>query len=237
MAPKKAAAKKKEGDEEDLSVENFWKGYKKKCVEHGCDVSKIIKKSFDEFVEEGNEIKKFHIWEELGWPGVKALVEALNGAAYPHAVSIRFWKTYCEDEGVRLLCTFLMRCTSILCLELLDNKITHLGCEFLGKTLKPGPACPPICILKLDHNNFGSRGLNALCAGIQNNEMLKTVSLSYCGIDHEGARALFEMLIYSKSKLEEVILTGNNLRNEGTKVVLQGVAAAKELKKIYLADN
>ncbi len=24
---------KKEGDEEDLSVENFWKAYKKKCVE------------------------------------------------------------------------------------------------------------------------------------------------------------------------------------------------------------
>ena len=26
--------KKKEGDEEDLSVEDFWKAYKKKCVEY-----------------------------------------------------------------------------------------------------------------------------------------------------------------------------------------------------------
>lgn len=26
--------KKKEGDEEDLSVENFWKAYKKKCAEY-----------------------------------------------------------------------------------------------------------------------------------------------------------------------------------------------------------
>ena len=26
--------KKKEGDEEDLSVDNFWKAYKKKCVEY-----------------------------------------------------------------------------------------------------------------------------------------------------------------------------------------------------------
>ena len=34
---------KKEGDEEDLSVENFWKAYKKKCVEYQCDVSKKIK--------------------------------------------------------------------------------------------------------------------------------------------------------------------------------------------------
>jgi len=45
------------------------------------------------------------------------------------------------------------------------------------------------------------------------------------------------MLIYSNSKLEELILTGNNLRNEGCTNVLNGVSAAKCLKKIYLADN
>ena len=46
-----------------------------------------------------------------------------------------------------------------------------------------------------------------------------------------------EMLIFSKSKLEELILTGNQLRNEGVQMVLNGVSIAKELKKIYLADN
>ena len=46
-----------------------------------------------------------------------------------------------------------------------------------------------------------------------------------------------EILIFSKSKLEELILTGNNLRNEGAKMVLNGVSIAKELKKIYLGDN
>jgi len=124
-----------------------------------------------------------------------------------------------------------------LVLELLDNKLTYLGCEFLGKTLTPGPKCPPICILKLDHNQFGSQGLNALIKGIHTNEHLKMLSFSYCGLDAECSRALFEMLIYSKSKVEELILTGNSLRNEGTKMVLQGVSANKSLKKIYLADN
>jgi Ran GTPase-activating protein (RanGAP) involved in mRNA processing and transport len=156
---------------------------------------------------------------------------------YPHCSSFRLWKTYCEDEGVRSLCTFLERCNSILVLELLDNKITYLGCEFLGKTLTPGPKCPPICILKLDHNQFGSKGLCALIEGIHTNENLKLLSFSYCGLDVECSRALFEMLIYSKSKVEELILTGNALRNEGTKMVLQGVSANKSLKKIYLADN
>ena len=79
---KKAAAKKgKDGDEEDMSVENFWKLYKKKCVEYNCDVSKIIKGQMDKFQEEGEEIKKFIIWEELGWPGVKAIVESLKAVA------------------------------------------------------------------------------------------------------------------------------------------------------------
>ena len=61
--------------------------------------------------------------------------------------------------------------------------------------------------------------------------------MCYCGIDQEGSRSLFEVLIFQKSKLEELILTGNQLRNEGVKQVLNGVSIAKELKKIYLADN
>jgi hypothetical protein len=37
--------------------------------------------------------------------------------------------------------------------------------------------------------------------------------------------------------LEELILNGNLLRNDGVKMVLRGVSIAKALKKIYLADN
>jgi hypothetical protein len=55
-------------------------------------------------------------------------------------------------------------------LELIDNKITHLGCEFLGKTLSPGPTMPPVVYLKLDHNLFGSAGVNALAEGLKINE-------------------------------------------------------------------
>jgi len=59
---------------------------------------------------------------------------------------------------------------TLVCLELIDNKITHLGCEFLGKTLSPGPTLPPIVYLKLDHNLFGSAGVNALAEGLKINE-------------------------------------------------------------------
>lgn len=56
-----------DGDEEDLSVDNFMKQYRKKCQELGCDMSKIIKEKYDEYQEEGEPITKFHLWEEMGW--------------------------------------------------------------------------------------------------------------------------------------------------------------------------
>jgi Leucine-rich repeat (LRR) protein len=63
------------------------------------------------------------------------------------------------------------------------------------------------------------------------------LSLTYCGIDSTAAQALFEILIYTRSALEEINLSGNLLRNDGTEKVLQGTSIAKSLKKISLADN
>lgn len=169
-------------------------------------------------IDEGEQdyITKYHSWEELGWPGIKAITESLKTVGYNKLYSLRLWRSYIQDEGVRAICEFLQGNVSMLCLELMDNKITPLGCEFLGRCMEPGPKCAPICFLKLDCNNFGSKGVENLCLGLKNNEYLKMLSLCYCGIDEDGARPLFEMLIFSKSRLEEMILTGNRLKNKGT---------------------
>jgi hypothetical protein len=74
----KAKGKGKKEDEEDLSVEHFIKAYRKKVVELQCDSSKIIKEKWEEFQEEGEPITKFHIWEELGWAGIRAMMDALR---------------------------------------------------------------------------------------------------------------------------------------------------------------
>lgn len=94
-----------------------------------------------------------------------------------------------------------------------------------------------IQILKLDHNAFGSAGVIALSEGLAVNPVLRMLSLTYCGIDAEGADALFEIMIYTRSALEEVNLSGNVLTNEGICTVLKGVAIAKSLKKLLIADN
>jgi len=98
-------------------------------------------------------------------------------------------------------------------------------------------AKPTIQILKLDHNNFGPQGMINLSEGLAINPILRILSLQYCGIDALAAEAVFQILIYTRSALEDFQLTGNYLGNEGVIKVLQGTSVAKTLKKIYLADN
>lgn len=63
------------------------------------------------------------------------------------------------------------------------------------------------------------------------------LSLTYCAIDASAAQPLFEILIYTKSALEELNLSGNVLGNDGVCRVLIGASVAKSLKKLSLADN
>lgn len=58
---KKAGGGGKEGDEEDVSVDNFMKAYRKKCTELGCDVSKIVKEKYEAYQEEGDPIDKVSV--------------------------------------------------------------------------------------------------------------------------------------------------------------------------------
>jgi Ran GTPase-activating protein (RanGAP) involved in mRNA processing and transport len=164
-------------------------------------------------------------------------MDALRTVNYSHTVSIRFWKTGCEDEGVRSICQYMKGSGSnVKIIELLDNEITQLGCEFLSKILVPELKLN-LQVLKLDHNNFGSGGVEFLAEGLCQNKVLTSLSLTYCSIDAEGAKSLFKILIFQSSALEEMNLGGNHLRNEGTIEVLRGVSAAKSLKKIFLSDN
>lgn len=121
-------------------------------------------------------------------------------------------------------------------LELLDNNITPLGCEFLGRVLNP-IAKTNLLVVKLDHNSFGTPGLKHIAAGIATNQNVTNLSLTYCDIDSKGAEYLFEILIYTKSALEEINLSGNHLRDNGIKELFRGLSIAKSLKTVKIADN
>ena len=92
-------------------------------------------------------------------------MDALKHVKYPHCKSIRLWKTFCEDEGVRGICQFVEQSKTVVTLDLLDNLITSLGCEFISRTLQPS-SFTNVEILKLDHNAFGSEGMKKLAEGL-----------------------------------------------------------------------
>ena len=120
--------------------------------------------------------------------------------------------------------------------ECMDNGITWLGCEFLGRVLKQERGTV-INTLKLDHNPIGSKGVAMLSQGLCMNPNLKLLSLNYCEIEADGAEPLKQILIYIKSNLRELLLRGNNLKAPGIAAILGAVQIAKSLDKIDLADN
>ena len=74
----------------------------------------------------------------------------------------------------------------MLFLELLDNKISALGCEFIARALHP-KMNPTIQVLKLDHNQFGSQGVINLSQSLAINPHMKILSLTYCNIEADAA--------------------------------------------------
>ena len=94
MPPKKAAAAAG-GDEEDVSCDKFYKEYRKNCQLLECQVNPRVREMYEEYVEEGKLINKMHVWNEIGWQGTKAIVDAMITANYKHCESIRLWKAKC----------------------------------------------------------------------------------------------------------------------------------------------
>lgn len=100
--------------------------------------------------------------------------------------SIRIWKASIGDEGVRNICKYASQVGRLEILDLLDNGVTMLGCEFIAKML-PMTALKQ---LKLDDNLMGTTGLRELSLALRQDSHLDKLSLKYCGIDNNGAKYL-----------------------------------------------
>jgi hypothetical protein len=81
------------------------------------------------------------------------------------------------------VCQFIESAKGITVLELLDNKITPLGCEFVSRVVHP-KANTAISVLKMDHNNIGADGVARLAEGLAINKTIVSLSLTYCNIDY-----------------------------------------------------
>lgn len=66
MGPKKGAATTADGDEEDVSCDQFYRYYRKNCTGLEISVNPRIRAMYDEYVEEGKLISKVGRWMGQG---------------------------------------------------------------------------------------------------------------------------------------------------------------------------
>ena len=111
---------------------------------------------------------------------LRAFMEVAAEIQYTHLKRLRIWKGGIADEGVRFVCKYLTACYSLELIDLLDNNLTPLSCEFIGKSLV-SPHCR-LQQLKLDNNLIRTIGLGHLAIGLRQNNVIDKLSLKYCGI-------------------------------------------------------
>lgn len=148
-------------------------------------------------------------------------MEALTDLNYQHLKIVRLWKVELQDEGLRSICNYIDKVGSIEYLDLMDNKITPLGCEFLGKTLLNERN--NIRKLKIDNNEIGDQGLGSLTVGLRQNGKIEKLSFCFCGITQQGTKYIQEILANITCRLRTLKLMGNPLYNEGAFEILRAV--------------
>jgi hypothetical protein len=243
MAPKKAAKQLKEGEVDYLDV--FTKLYRKTLKEYEGlekmkDVDRILNVEIPEF---GDDIPFWYLTSEFDPMAYRVLMQCLTQSGYVGFKALRLWQTGGGDECVRSTCQYITSERQHLLgqglneLQLTAVGMTPLGCSFIGKAMG-FRGNPNIEFLRLDYNNFGSAGLAELAKGLAVNPMLKRLDLNYCGIDEEGGKSLFEILLYNKSQLTQLELRGNSLRNAGLMEMIRGLEKpTTKLVGLDVADN
>jgi Ran GTPase-activating protein (RanGAP) involved in mRNA processing and transport len=103
---------------------------------------------------------------------------------------------------------------SITLIELLNCRITPIGCSYLGKIMDTKKIFN-LQYLTLNYNHIGNEGLSNLMYYMKDSKFLKYLSLGNCMIDENGVKLFAEFLNSTEVKLEELNLEGNPLKNPG----------------------
>lgn len=196
--------------------------------------------AFDEkmklLMDEDGELVQLHLWEPTNPNAIQAIFAAIHDAKIDTLISIRFWKIKAQDEGIRAQSTYMIANKTVEVVDVLDNEITPLGCEFLGRAIHPTVNLTQKK-LNMDHNVFRDEGLRQLNYGLAINPNIMHLSLTYCGLTELSAKFLQQILAFSESKIEYLSLQGNELGNIGVKALLEAVKINTVITELGLSDN
>jgi len=249
MPPKKKDAKKgaAEDDQSGLICTNFVKkGYPAKCEEHGIAPLAL---QYDRGEEGTSAFLHLAVHPGLaaktkeGLPDPKApevtpthcraLMEALM--PYQYLVRLAFWSVPVKDEGCAAIGAYLAGNKTVTSLDVTDAGISRVGCKALGEALERNAT---LQTLRLDHNRgIGPEGVQVLGESLVKNLCLATLSLTFCGLEGEGAASAFCHGPMQAPALRVLELKGNRFGAEGALLLLRALRTCASLFRIDLADT
>lgn len=137
---------------------------------------------------------------------------------------------------MRALSEYLSENKTVTVVDLLNNNLTPLSCEFLGAALHP-KSNKTIEKLMMDHNSIRGEGMTSLAAGIAMNPSLQHLSLSYCSLDETAAVPLQLIIAFVETQLQYLNLEGNFLGKKGAYKIMRAMVVNNTIKELNLADN
>lgn len=85
--------------------------------------------------------------------------------------------------------------------------------------------------------NFFFLGLAGLVRGLRTNITLKQLHLQFCNLDSTSGEHLSDLLSFSRSSLEVLNLSGNQLGGKGLEDLCKGLVNNTKLTTLLIADN
>ncbi|EPY35053.1 leucine-richprotein [Angomonas deanei] len=138
-----------------------------------------------------------------------------------------------SDSDVAQFVGVLSDNTVLQQLDLSYNKIGYMGAVQLGQMLGQNG---DLRVINFEWNNFRNVGcMKILSDGILNNNTLKTVNLSACGLD-DGCAQLVNRVI-SENAIEEIIIANNRIGPSGGESIAKGLQATSSLQTLILDGN
>lgn len=137
------------------------------------------------------------------------------------------------DSDVALFSESLSDNVSVQVLDLSFNRMGYIGAMELAKVLARNG---DLLHLNLEWNNFGSAGCRYLLAeGLMNNNTIKTLNLSSCGLD-DSCAPIFSRVI-AENATEELFVANNRLSSVGAEIIAKGLRNTSGLSSLVLDGN
>lgn len=179
---------------------------------------------------------KMIVSEPLGPQAANAFCTALGLMVSPFFQSLCFWNADVRDQGAQGIASCLAFIPQVYKLEILNSGVGEAGAGHIS-TMLSHRNLSHLTILRLDHNQIGTKGVEYIAKGLHFNTNLKHLSLSHCGIDEHGGVFVAKIMKNKASALKSLNLEHNELREKGIWNICDGITDNRVITTLNLAYN